>query len=85
MYDKQLARQYMQFIEQAGFKYSKNVLGYYYDNGIKKFSIMKTGPVFVCYYNINVNGTWTLKQKSQNLLQFEICLKWILDIIQNGF
>lgn len=84
MYDKQLVQQYRKIIRQAGFNESKNVLGYYYDNGLQKFSIMKTGPIFICYHNINTNGVWTLKQKSTGLLQLDICLQWIVNIIQNN-
>jgi len=84
MYNEQLTRQYMQFIQQAGFKYSKDNLGYYFDNGTKRFSIMKTGPVFDCYYNIRVNGGWVLKLKKPGVLEFQMCLRWILDVIQKG-
>lgn len=83
MYDKQLVKQYRYIIKQAGFSMSENALGYYYDNGLKKFSIMKTGPIFICYYNINQNGIWILKQKSNGLLQLDMCLQWIVNLIQN--
>lgn len=82
MYNNGQTRQYMQFIQGAGFKYSKDDLGYYFDNGVKKFSIMKTGPIFNCFYNIKVEGSWTLKTKSLGVLQFDMCLQWVINMIQ---
>lgn len=84
MYNNQLAKQYGQFLQQAGFKYSKDNLGYYYDNGTKRFSIMKCGPLFNCFYNIKINNNWVLKGKKNGIMQYEICLRWILEIIQKG-
>lgn len=82
MYNKQLTRQYLQFIKQAGFKDSKDTLGYYFDNGTKKFSIMISGPTFNCFYNEKINSAWILKLKKPGVLNIEDCLKWILDCIQ---
>lgn len=80
----QLTKQYGKFLQQVGFKYSKDDLGYYYDNGIKRFSIMKCGSIFNCFYNIKVNDNWVLKDKKQGIIKYEICLRWILDNIQRG-
>jgi len=84
MYNSQLTRQYMQFIQQAGFKYFKDAIGYYFDNGTKIFSIMQCGPVFNCFYNIKIDGAWVLKLKKPSVLSFEESLKWILYCIQKG-
>jgi hypothetical protein len=84
MFDRQITTQYLNFIKQAGYQYSKDVLGFYFDNGLKKYSIMKNGPLFQCYYN-QKNGTgWALKAKSNTMFQFDECLKWILNNIQKG-
>lgn len=84
MFDENITRQYVKFIIQSGYKYTKDNLGFYFDSGNKKFSIMKTGPLFQCYYNENVDGQWVLKQKSNSIFEFSQGLKWILNIIQNS-
>lgn len=81
-YNEQLTKQYMQFIEQAGYKDYNDNLGYYFDNGIKKFSVMKSGPVFNFFYNKKVDGAWILQLRKMGMLNFEECLRLILDCIQ---
>lgn len=80
----QITNQRMQFIKKAGYQYSKDDLGFYFDNGKQRFSIMKTGPIFQCYQNIKTESGWVLKQRSNGILQFDECLTWILNIIQRG-
>lgn len=83
--NRQLTTQYLNFIKQAGYKYSKDDLGYYFDNNLKKFSIMKVGPVFECYYNIKQgSGVWSLKEKKIGFLDFVQGLRWVLEKIQQG-
>ena len=82
MFNKQITTQYLGFIKQAGYQYSKDSLGYYLDNGMKKFSIIKTGPTFICYYNLKLDGGWVLQAKSQSILEFSECLRWVLTNIQ---
>jgi hypothetical protein len=75
--------QYFKTIKQAGYEYSKDSLGYYFTKGDKKFSIMKSGPLFKCYYNINNNGQWILQDNKSDFFDFEQCLIWILQKINN--
>jgi hypothetical protein len=82
MSDKNIITQYFNFIKQAGYKYSKDNLGYYFDNGLKRYSIMKTGPMFICYFNIKVNSGFVLKDKSNSTINFEDTLRWVLLKIQ---
>jgi hypothetical protein len=83
--NKQLTTQYFNFIKQAGYEYSKDDLGYYFDSGLKKFSIMKTGSMFECYYNVKQsNGGWGLKDKQLGIFDFVQGLRWVLTKIQQG-
>lgn len=84
MNNKQIISQHFNFIKQAGFSYSKDDLGFYFDNGLKKFSVIKTGPFMKCYYNKNEKDQWVLKDKSQNTTDILQCLMWIFAHIQNG-
>lgn len=83
--NKQLTKQYMGFIKQADFEYSKDKIGYYFDNGIKKFSIMQSGPLFNCFYNKkNDNNEYVLVDKRIGEFEFSNCCAWILSHIQKG-
>ena len=77
-----VTRYYMNAIKQYGFQYSKDDLGYYFDNGKSKYSIMKHGPIFQCYLNIKVETNWVLIGKSNGILEFNECLKWVMNSIQ---
>ncbi len=84
MFNNQLNKQYLEFIKTAGYNSSKDTLGTYFDNGMHRFSIMKTGTIYQCYLNEkSVNG-WVLKKKSNNFFNFIDALRWILMIIQRG-
>ncbi|MFW6008416.1 MAG: hypothetical protein ACOCP8_04030 [archaeon] len=82
--NQQIIHQYHQFIKQTGYKYSKDDLGFYFDNGKNKFSIMKSGPSFICYFNVRENNDWILKSKSHMMLQFDEGLRWVLTNIQKN-
>jgi hypothetical protein len=82
MNNKQMVVQYFDFIKAAGFDYSKDNLGFYFDNGLKKFSVIKTGPFMQCYYNKMEKDKWVLKDKSQSTSDILVCLMWILKNIQ---
>jgi hypothetical protein len=79
-----LTNQYFNFIKQAGYKYWKDGLGYYFDNGSRRFSVMKTGPIFQCYFNVKDNGAWVLKDKSNGILDFDQCLIWVTNNIRKS-
>ena len=83
-FDRQRITQYMNIIKQADFEYSKDNLGYYFDNGLKKFSIMKSGPLFSCFYNKKSDAGWILKAKQMGILDFGEGLHWIILQIQKG-
>lgn len=80
--NKELTKQYLNHIKNAGYQYSKDDLGYYFDNGKEKFSINKTGPFYKCFYNIRKNNTWELKNRKNPTMDFNDCLVWILLNIQ---
>jgi hypothetical protein len=81
--NKQLVKQYLDYIKNAGYKYSKDSLGFYFDNNLRRFSVMKTGPTFQCFLNIRVESGWQLKTKSQaGIVEFYQCLIWINNCIQ---
>ena len=82
--NKQLATQYFNFIKQAGFKYSKDDLGFYFDNGLKRFSVINTGPFMQCFYNKKQRNKWVLQDKSKSTTDLIQCLMWILKNIQVG-
>lgn len=82
--NKQLTTQYFNFIKQSGYEYSKDDLGFYFNNGLKRYSIMKTGPFFTCYYNKQEKSQWILKDKSMSMTDFVQCLIWVLKSIQTS-
>jgi hypothetical protein len=86
MYDanQQLVNQLFQFIKQAGYSYSKDDLGFYFDSGLKRFSIMKTGPFLKTYYNVKEKGKYKLKDKLASTMNLFECLQWILKKIQQS-
>ena len=83
-FDRQRVTQYMNFIKQANYEYSKDSLGFYFDNGVKKFSVLKTGPTFNCFYNKLTDKGWVLKDRKVGFIDFASCLHWVLIGIQKA-
>ena len=82
--EQQRVNELYKLIKNYGFKITKDELGYYFDNGPHKFSIMKTGPFFRVYYNIlNVNR-YELQDKLDTTIRMIDCLEWILRKIQRA-
>lgn len=82
--EQQRVNELYKLIRNYGFKISKDELGYYFDNGPHKFSIMKTGPFMRVYYNIlNVNH-YELQDKLDTTIRMIDCLEWILRKIQKA-
>ena len=79
-----MVNQYFAMIKNAGYKYSKDELGYYFDNGLKRFSIMRTGPFVQAFYNKREDGNWKLQDKQTTTIQLYESLQWILQKIQSG-
>jgi hypothetical protein len=86
MYDvnQAMVNQYFKFIKQAGFAYSKDSNGFYFNNGTKMFSIIKTGPFMATYYNKKKSNKWILQDKYKSTLKLIDCLQWILKKIQSN-
>lgn len=82
--DRQMTNQYFSFIKSSGYQYSKDDLGIYFDNGKNKFSIMKNGHIFQCYFNQKNTNGWTLKDKSNSFFNFIEALQWVLTTIQKN-
>jgi len=75
--DQQLVNQYFKYIKDAGYKYWKDDMGFYFEAGIKRFSIIKVGPFLDVYYNKKENGKYTLQEKITGKIQLLECLQWI--------
>lgn len=80
--EQQRVNDLYRMIRTYGFKISKDELGYYFDNGPHKFSIIKTGPFMKVYYNVlNVNH-YELQDRLNTTMRMIDCLEWILKKIQ---
>ena len=65
------------FIKLKGYTQSKDVLGFYFDKGDRKLSIMRNASWFICYHNVKVNDSWQLVNKSQIFDNFGSALLWV--------
>jgi DNA-binding transcriptional regulator YhcF (GntR family) len=86
MYDvnQAMVNQYFKMIKQSGYVYSKDSNGSYFDNGTKRFSVIKTGPFMTTYYNKKKSNRWVLQDKMTATLKTIDCLQWILKKIQSN-
>jgi hypothetical protein len=69
-------------IKRHGYTRSQDNLGLYFDKGEKRFSCMKHGHMFICYFNKKVNNEWNLQSKSTEFSNVENALRWILIQVQ---
>ena len=70
-------------INRYGFKRQKDDLGYYFTKGDIKISCMKSGPMYLCYYNKLIDSQWIMQAKTYQPLGFESALKWVIQTIQS--
>jgi hypothetical protein len=82
--NQEMVNQYFKFIKEAGYDYSKDSNGYYFNNGTNMFSIIQTGPFMATYFNKNKSNRWILQDKRAATLNLIDCLQWILKKIQNN-
>lgn len=75
---------YYNIIKQAGYKYSKDNMGFYFDNGINKFSIIVIGNIYEFYFNKYENGIYNLIDKQVGVIDLNVILLKIIQIIQEG-
>lgn len=62
-----------------GFQSYKDVLGTYFTKTTHKFSIMKHGNAFICYYNMHKNNQWVLTAKSGVFQNYAQALHWVYE------
>ena len=77
-------RQYFKLISMLGYTYSKDELGYYFDNRYYRASIMKTGNYYNCYLNKKEDKKFILTDKLLASNSFNECLKWVVMSIQKN-
>ena len=77
--DQQMVNQYFKYIQDSGYRYWKDNLGFYFERGKKRFSVIQVGPLMDVYYNIKQNGKYTLKEKLTGQVLLFNCLRWIYD------
>ena len=75
--DQQMVNQYFKYLKDMGYKYWKDDMGFYFEAGIKRFSVIKIGPFLDLYYNKRINGKFTLQEKETGKLRMIDCLQWI--------
>lgn len=66
-------------LTSSGFQSYKDVLGIYYTKTTHKFSIMKHGNAFICYYNINRDNQWVLTDKSNPFQDYSQAMMWVYE------
>lgn len=77
--DQKMINQYFKFIQDSGYKYWKDKIGFYFERGIKRFSVIRIGPFLDVYYNKKENGKYTLQEKITGQISLLVCLRWIFD------
>ena len=77
--DQKIVSQYFKFIQDSGYKYWKDPLGFYFERGLKRFSVIKIGPFLDVYYNLKENGKFVLQEKVTGKIQLLECLIWIFE------
>ncbi len=69
-------------IKRYGYTKTKDDLGVYFDKGNNRFSCMKHGNSFICYFNKKIEDKWVLQQQSHSFISYEFALRWIIINIQ---
>jgi hypothetical protein len=67
-------------IKAHGYKVTSDKMGTYFNNGDKKFSIIKIGDIYNCYYNKKVSERdYELKESFLSQILMKQCLFWIVN------
>lgn len=75
--DQQMVNQYFKYLKDASFKYWKDDMGFYFERGVQRFSVIKIGPFLDVYYNKIENGKYVLQEKKTGLIKVLDALQWI--------
>ena len=70
-------------MKSLNFDYSKDVFGFYFSKGIHKFSCIKSGDKYLCYHNKFIDKQWALQSKTNQILDLENSLLWVIRIAQS--
>lgn len=62
-----------------GFQSHKDVLGTYFIKTTHRFSIMKHGNAFLCYYNMHKDNQWQLVDKSGVFQNYTQAIHWVYE------
>ena len=73
-------KNYINILKMKGFTLTNDKLGMYFDKGNKKFSIIKIGDIYNCYFNErnDEHSGYVLKDNFVSQIQLTQCLRWIL-------
>ena len=77
--DQKYVNQYFKYLKDAGFKYWKDKMGFYFEAGIRRFSAIQIGPFLDVYFNKKENGKYVLQEKKTGLIKVLDALQWIYD------
>lgn len=76
--DKQL----LETIKGFGYKVSSDNMGIYLTGDVNKFSFIKTGDIYNCYYNKLIDGQYVLQENLYSQILLTPCLQWAYNIIR---
>ena len=73
-------KNYINLLKTNGYIMTADKMGYYFDKGNKKFSIIKIGDIYNCYLNErnDEHSSYALKENFVSQIQLSQCLRWIL-------
>lgn len=77
-------RQLTQLIKAQGYKITSDKMGIYFKGHSNMFSFIKTGDIYNCYYNKNIDGEYQLQDKLQSQIMLDVCLRWVLSKISQN-
>lgn len=74
-------KQILKLIKAYGYKVTSDSMGMYLTGNGNKFSFMKTGDIYNCYHNKQVDGVYELQDKLQSQILLSVCLRWVFNKI----
>lgn len=65
------------YFVKIGYSFKKDALGYYFDKGFNRLSIMKVGPIFNCYHNKFNGNKFILINSKLNVMNEQEVFDWM--------
>lgn len=71
-------RRFIPTFRKLGWTYSADALGEYFQRGQRRISVMHTGPLFTCFVNDVVAGTFRTVGSCSNLTSPDQVARWMM-------